>query len=219
MKKLIRVHVIKMPTRDKDVFPYSHYRDNNHDPYLEVKKVGENLNVICKDRFKLKANFQGNPKFRIDIYIPKYSARLLAEEIVDNFGIGVVGDDAISNPNDYRSGKQTLPIIEKPKVLKYTKTTFNIAGIEAEGNNNPIYVELESPNKNHIQMVEQEVHLGIPLDKLSGTLNNLLVKEEENDANKYGKKGRIRKANGVFVMELSESEAKNLAATLQYLLK
>ena len=217
MKKLIRVHVIKMPTRNNDIFPYSHYKDNNHNPYLEVEKVDENLIITCKDRFKLKANFQENPKFRVDIYIPKGAAALLADEIEERFGAGVVGDDALSNPNDYRVGKQTLPIIEKSKVIRYNEASFKIAGIEAKGNKKPIYIELESPNKNHIEMVEQEVHLGLPLDKLYGELNSRLITQEENDANKYGRKGIIKKADGIFKIKLNEGEAKKLAATLKFL--
>lgn len=81
-----RIHVIKVPTTNNELFPYSHYNDYNHDPYLNAYKKDGELVIECEDLFKLKPNVQSKKRNRIDIYIPSKSALDLGVEIVSFSG-------------------------------------------------------------------------------------------------------------------------------------
>ena len=49
---LRRVHVVKVPTTVSEVFPYSHYADEGHDPKIEAVRTGNEIVLTCSDLFK-----------------------------------------------------------------------------------------------------------------------------------------------------------------------
>lgn len=217
MKEARRIHIIKMPTNTGELFPYSHYNDKNHDPYLVVDKEDDKLVMICEDSFKLKPNVQRKKLTRVDIYIPKYAALQLGDDIKEYFGEGIMADNNSINPENYRIGEQTLPIIMDSKQIKYCNARFDIAGFTVEGVNKNIYIDLENPNMGHREMIEQEIHLGIPLEKVNGILNNEMVWKEtvpNSEIRVRGEVNPVKKANGVFKIKLDRNEAKKLATTL-----
>ena len=52
-----QIHLIKVPTTKRDLFPYSHFADEGHDPGLEITHR-DYLYLTCSNLFKLKPNVQ-----------------------------------------------------------------------------------------------------------------------------------------------------------------
>lgn len=199
---LHQLHVIKVLTKELSFLPYSHYRDEGHNPHLEIKSDGTNLVLECNDLFKLKNNYQSNPQNRMDIYMPYYTALNLGTEILRMFGEGKLAQISWSDPDAFRKGPQTLPLIEESRQLEYLRAGMKI-GEQMIYNElgGRIFVDREKPNAGHVEMEMPEVHLGLELNfpKIPGCID------------KEGKK-----SYGKVKITLDKENAQNLAQTLLY---
>ena len=66
-------------------------------------------------------------------------------------------------------------------------------------------------------MVEQEVHLGIPLQIVKGRLDESLIISEVVPLSEIRVKGEanpVKKSRGIFTIEIRKEQARKLAATL-----
>jgi hypothetical protein len=217
MKQLHRLHVIKIPTSNKDVFPYSHYADEGHDPKLYIESKEDEIRLVCEDLFKLKPNVQKSPRTRVDIYAPGDAALELATEIIKIFGEGQVAERSEVNPNDYRRGPQTLPLIDESRRIQHNRTIFEIAGITVESNKGAVYIDRERPNEGHIEMRGPEIHIGIPLNSVKGNLNTELISRVQVPSSELrvnGEVNPINKARGRLRIYFSAIQATLLAATI-----
>lgn len=215
-----RVHVLKIPTTNPNIFPYTHFSDKDHDPYLEVSNEKGYLVLTCTDLFKLKPNVQVKPKNRVDLYMPHNSAIEIGNEINKLFGTGNIADTSNVNPELSRKGPQTLPLIEETRSIKYAKTQMNIADCRIEGLRGTVYIDRELPNEGHIEMKGKEIHMGIPLQYILGNINTDLVSTHvvpEDEIRVDGEKNPINKAMGTFKIAFTKDEAKKLASTLLFL--
>ncbi|UUM27658.1 hypothetical protein NQU59_00395 [Acinetobacter colistiniresistens] len=80
------------------------------------------------------------------------------------------------NPNGRKLGNMDLPNIHESFRSNLSNIVIRIGGDKSKGvllqsNNSDIYLEVESPANSHIMMKEKEIHMGIRLNDLSGTLN------------------------------------------------
>ncbi len=212
-----RIHVIKVPTTDRTLFPYSHYADAGHDPRLQVKAEGTDVVLECDDVFKLKPNVQQRPLNRIDIYLPGDAAEALALDIVALAGPGDVPALAGVDPEASRQGRQTLPVIRETRAVSYKRAGAQVAGMTAAGENGTVYVDNELPNEGHFEMKGPEIHLGIPLDSVRGTMDLSTTREVTVDPSELrvaGETNPIRKAAGRVGIRLDQRNAARLAAAL-----
>ncbi|HEX8456359.1 MAG TPA: hypothetical protein VF656_03475 [Pyrinomonadaceae bacterium] len=212
-----RIHVVQAAPSARDFFPYSHYRDQGHNPLLNSTTEGDNLVLVSEDIFKLKPNVQMNPKTRIDIYMPGEAAMGLGVDIVEQFGPGEVAELSQVNPDDFRRGPQRLPLIRGTRSVRHSGTELRIAGCVIGGNSGPIYVEHEAPDRVHVEMEGPEIHIGISLQYVRGEINQDLVEMVNVPVGELrvgNERNPIRKANGVLRVILAPPQARNLAATL-----
>jgi hypothetical protein len=214
-----RAHVIKVPTTNRSIFPYSHYSDEGHDPMLSVRLEGTQIILTCEDLFKLKPNVQHNPKLRMDIYLPGYSGLNLGNDILALVGGGNIAELTTVDPEDYREGPQTLPLIDEARRVSHSRAVMNIAGYSIEGNAGSVYMDRERPNEGHIEMVGPEIHLGIPLTRVRGNLDlpqTRTLNVPQKELRVAGETNPIRKAPGTLSISFDIDQAQNLAATLIY---
>lgn len=214
-----RLHVVKVPTIIDNLFPYSHYSDVDHNPMLSVSLLGDQVILTCNDLFKLKPNVQQNRKIRIDIYMPGFAGFELGNDILALVGIGNIAELAPVDPEAFRVGPQTLPLIDETRRVRHQLTEMRIAGCLIQGNPGPIYIDRERPNEGHIEMVGPEIHLGIPLTNVRGTIDITQTRNyhvPENELRVRGEVNPIKKALGSLDIFLNVNEAQNLAATLIY---
>ena len=214
---MYRLHFVKFPTPNKDVFPYTHFADLGHNPNIYIEKMSNSILLICQDIFKLKPNVQKSPRTRVDVYMPSESAFEIGKEIVAFLGEGKVAEKAVSNPDDFRRGPQTLPLIDESRTIQHAGTFFEIAGVLIGGEKGSVYIDRERPNEGHIEMRGAEVHIGIPLTFLRVTLNREAIKRVEvprSELRVGGESNPINKADGVLRINFLPSEAKKLSATL-----
>lgn len=178
-----RLHVLKIPTtRQSDVFednlfPYTHYSDAGHDPRMTVHAEGGQVLLRCSDRMKLHPNYAQNLRNRADIYMPGDGAASLALSIVAMTGPGDVAELADVDPEAARRGRQTLPYIREARRVRCSSFRASIAGCVIEGGDTPLYIDDEAPGEGHIEMMGPEVHIGIPLDQVSGRLDTGQVQD------------------------------------------
>lgn len=219
-----RIHVIKVPTTRGDLFPYSHYADQGHDPMLEVLFDHE-LCLTCTDLFKLKPNIQSYPKDRIDIYVPYSAAASISDEIASYFGLGQLAHRSATSPEAFRQGSQTLPLIGGSRFIPYSWARVEIAGYTVTKNDplqkQRVYIDQEWPNEGHIEMKGPEVHLGVDLKNCSfqGGLDYALIREfvvPERELRTGGEKNPINKAVGTVTIAFDRNNARALAATLRH---
>lgn len=221
-----RIHVIKVPTGVKkdnetdegdEFFPYSHYNDFNHDPNF-IPIIYKNFFILkCEDNFKLKPNVQKKPRNRVDIYMPIISAIEISQFIISNFGHGNVAGSSLINPEDYRSGDQTLPIINGSKMLKNIMCKVNIGGYTMKNKNATMFIDDEEPNEGHIEMQGQELHLGILMPYPSGKLDNSKIFRENvpySELRVHGENNPIKKSKGSVELIFTDKVSKNFASTL-----
>lgn len=216
---MYRIHVLKVPTTNEKLFPYTHYNDMNHDPYFKVRVQKGMLILECIDLFKLKPNVQAKKRNRIDVYIPGYSAIELGSKIIEIFGPGDIAELNKIDPELYRVGSQTLPIIKESRNVNYFEAYIKIGGYIAGGNNGRVFVDLEEPNEGHIEMLGPEVHLGIPIQSVSGKMDMNLIFEEnvpDVEIRVEGETNPVKKSKGAVLIVLNDIEARNLATTLIY---
>jgi hypothetical protein len=214
-----RIHVVKVPTTKRNFFPYSHYADDGHNPLMTTRNQNNQLIIECNEIFKLKPNVQAQPKNRIDIYIPHNAALEIGYDIIMMFGPGNIAEIANVNPEAYRVGPQTLPLIDETRTVRYISSDVSVGGFNVSGTNGSIYIDMERPNDGHIEMQGPEVHIGIPLSNVvfNGILNENLVQYitvPEGEIRVAGEINPIRKANGLIRIVLDQVQARNFAATL-----
>lgn len=213
-----RLHVVKVPTAVKGLFPYSHYADAGHSPTLELQPAPDGIRLLCADVFKLKPNVQRSPRTRIDMYMPGDAAMGLAAELVPLVGRGRVARAAGVDPNDFRAGPQSLPIIAEARQLWCARADVSIAGLVVTGGVGTVYLDRESPNEGHVEMKGPEVHIGVPLRAgVSGSFDPRLVQRIEVPAEELrvaGERNPVPKAIGIVRIEFDLRQAADLAATL-----
>ncbi|MEH6982878.1 hypothetical protein [Priestia megaterium] len=219
-----RLHVVKVPTTNKDLLPYSHFNDHEHDPFILARKdKNGNLELFIEDLFKLKPNFLKRPQNRIDIYMPYITALELGTDIIQLIGCGRIGELANVDPLAVQVAngvRGVLPKIFETRSVRYLSASMRIADVEVKGNSRPIYIDREAPQENHIEMAGAEVHLGMALNSVQGSINEALVVEKEIPEHevrrKNGETNPMKKAQGQLKLVLSPVEGQNLAATLLY---
>lgn len=214
-----RIHVVKVPTRLDNLFPYSHYADEGHDPFLDPKIENDRLILVCEDLFKLKPNVQTSPRLRIDIYIPGQAALGLGVDIVEVFGPGNIAELANVNPEDFRRGPQTLPRIDEARKVRFAHASMSIAGFNISGGPGNVYIDRERPNEGHIEMQGPEVHLGLPLNpaNIQGNLDMSLVQfihVPTSEIRVRGETNPVKKAQGTLKLFFVPTQARDLASTL-----
>ena len=212
-----QIHVIKVPTDNDFIFPYSHYSDEHHNPFFMVNTKNNNLKLEVRDLFKMKPNYQTCPKNRIDIYIPVSTALYIGDKVIRNFGAGELGELNNIDPENFRGGPQTLPkISESRKVfLKYAE--FTILGITYVAQNTIMYIDNEKPAAGHVEMKGKEIHFGIPLFDQYGKLDKRFViyrETPDNETKVYGETKNGKKAIGYCQLKFNQDNARNLASTL-----
>ena len=217
---MYRIHLIKVPTTVDGLFPYSHYNDQYHDPFLQINIFNNKVVVNCKDLFKLKPNVQQYRKNRIDIYIPYDSAVQIANEIEGIAGRGTLAGPALSSPEDYRRGPQTLPIITQSRKIMFSSANVTIAGYQITQTDGRVFIDTEEPNEGHIEMKGPEIHLGIELKNcsISGQKNHDLVTKmnvPENELRVNNEQNPIETARREVCIVFDIPNARSLAATLQ----
>lgn len=216
---LRRVHVIKVPTNNRNVFPYSHYSDEGHNPLISAQLWNDHVILTCEDLFKLKPNVQQNPRTRVDIYMPGNAGLELGNDLLALVGAGNIAELTSVNPEDFRNGPQTLPLIDEARRVSHRRTEMNIASCTITGNQGPVYMDRERPNEGHIEMVGPEIHLGIPLSNVIGNIDLTETREynvPESELRVAGERNPIRKAYGRLNIMFDIPQAQNLAATLIY---
>lgn len=214
-----QVHVIKVPTDREDLFPYSHYKDKGHNPMLSAELSENQIVLSCKDIFKLKPNVQQNKRTRVDIYMPVYAGFELGNDILVLVGAGHIAELAAIDPENFRSGPQTLPLIDEARKVSHRHTEMHIAGSHIYGGPGSVYIDRERPNDGHIEMQGSEIHLGIPLTYARGIIDlsqTRTVMVPENEIRVQGESNPIRKCSATLRAVFDIKEAQNLAATLIY---
>ncbi len=216
-----RIHVIAIPTTQEGLFPYSHYADQGHDPYLTVFCDSGMLYLKCEDLFKLKPNVQRSPRDRIDIYIPYNAAVSLGTEISRYVGTGMLAGDSGTDPEQFRQGVQTLPRIDSSKSLYYDGADVSIAGYALSQNSRRVYIEQERPDMGHIEMKVPEVHLGLDLRgcAITGRKDPSLVQSVAvpiSELRTRGERNPIEKAMGEVLISFDFENAKRLGSTLLF---
>ena len=220
MQKKHRIHVIKVPTKIKSLFPYSHYNDVHHDPFLSVNSKDGQIELVCEEMFKLKPNVQKAPRNRIDIYIPLEAGVSIATEIEGYTGAGIEAESTTVSPERFRIGEQTLPQIKASKKIDFSNTQVCIAGYTIIQNEGRIFIDSEEPAEGHIEMKGPEIHLGIDLRNCTVEGNKdmeEIIYEDvpEGELRVGNEKNPIEKARGIVKIILSEDDAKKLAHTLK----
>ena len=217
-----RIHIIKVPTNNRDFFPYSHYSDINHDPFLQIREEDGLICLFCEDLFKLKPNVQQYPKNRIDIYLPHNSSFDIADELEEIVGTGTIAAMANASPEYYRRGRQTLPIISDSRKIYFHSIEVAIAGYEIRQYSGSVYLDCESPNEGHIEMKGPEVHFGIPLDNCTirgGKDETEIIYERVPDSElRVGtERNPIPKARGAVRVFLDVENARSMVSTLRFI--
>lgn len=216
---LRRLHVVKCPTTQQNLFPYSHYKDPGHNPLIGVTREDDHLVLVCTDTFKLKPNVQVSPRLRVDIYMPGSSALEIGSDVLSMFGVGDIAELASVDPEDFRVGPQSLPRIREGRRVSHIHTKMTIAGYRIEGGPGPMYVDQEEPAEGHIEMQGPEVHIGIPLHQISGDLDQSAIRYVNvslSELRVKGERNPVKKASGTLKVTLGAEQARNLAATLIY---
>lgn len=211
------IHVIKVPTTHKRLFPYSHFSDEYHSPFFSITSTDDYLSLEVRELFKLKPNNQKQPRNRVDIYMPVSTALSIGEQIITKYGPGQLAELNSINPENFRAGPQTLPVINEARTVKYLDVQFNIVGISLEGKNGRIYVDDEAPAEEHVEMKGKEIHFGIQLQTITGNIDNrflLLRKVPDTETKVEGERDPIFKAIGYFKVTIDIENARNLASTL-----
>lgn len=216
-----RIHVIQIPTTQNSLFPYSHYADQGHDPYLTVFWDSGILYLKCEDLFKLKPNIQRSPRDRIDIYIPHNAAVSLGTEISGYVGTGMLAGDSGTDPERFRRGRQTLPLMDSSKSLYYDTAYVSIAGYTLSQNFGRVFMEPERPNTGHIEMKGPEVHLGFDLRgcAVTGGKDLSLIQPVSVPASELrapGEHNPVEKAMGEVLISFDLENAKKLGSTLLF---
>lgn len=212
-----RLHVVKVPTKLRSLFPYTHYADNGHDPKLVCHYDEEMLTLECVDLFKLKPNVQSKPRNRVDIYMPGEAALKLGVQIISLYGKGEIAALSNIDPNLFRKGPQTLPRIDESRRVRHKYSEMIIAGFKVVGESGPVYVDIERPSEGHIEMKGPEVHIGVPLSSVDGNLNKDLIELvtiPETELRVEGEKNPVKKSMGQLRICFEIAEARNLATTL-----
>lgn len=171
---IARVHVVKVPSTEQDFFPYSHFADEHSaGPVLELFMDGLSGGYLrVSGLAKLKPNFQTNPKLRIDLYGPHHGLINIANSIIHVFGHGDKREQAAVDPEKYRLGPQTLPVIEQQYRLAVSNVEGKCYKYFFTGAQS-VYFDHEFPKSDHIEMKGKEFHLGIPLKSITKLDSNL----------------------------------------------
>lgn len=209
--------MIKVPTTSKELFPYSHFNDMGHNPLFETIFEDDYMEIVVRDLFKLKPNYQRRPRNRVDIYIPHQTAMELGEEIITQYGAGSIAVLNEIDPEQFRSGPQALPKITEARQVHHISAEMTIAGFTVAAGNGLIFMDLEDPAAIHVEMIEQEIHFGIPLSSVTGSWDPELVSKRrvpEGEKTVVGEPNPINKANGCLILKLDLENARNLATTL-----
>jgi hypothetical protein len=122
-----------------------------------------NITLLCKDLFKVKENFQSNPKNRVDIYIPVSSANQLADKITEICGSEEVASNNYTDPNNYNKGFRDIPKIQKASKDLYKTAKFEIYREKVLGNSYYVFINHESPKGSFNTMNSNEIHIAIGL--------------------------------------------------------
>lgn len=210
-----RLHVIQVATAQKnpDLYPYTNFNDSKfgYDPFIIASKNGTFLELICTDLFKLKSNFQKNPKTRMDLYMPKTTALELANDISSLFGTGNLAKRSKADPQSFNQSEMLVPQIKDSFYLYQFKTTIDIAGYTISGQNSMVMLDHELPRGSFKMMVEDEVHMGVFLSDVSGNWDDKLVKTTTSgDQNFHSAQGQVK-------LVFDNENAKILARTLEHL--
>ena len=210
-----RLHVIQVATaqKDPDLYPYTNFNDSKfgHDPFITASKNGNFLELSCSDLFKLKSNFQKNPKVRMDIYMPKATALELANDIASMFGTGNLAKRSKADPQAFNQSEMLVPQIKDSFYLYQYDTAINIAGYTISGNNGIAMLDHELPRGTFKMMVEDEVHIGVFLSQVSGNWDSTLVRTSTNGNQNF------HSAQGQIKMVFDADNAKVLSTTLRHL--
>jgi hypothetical protein len=149
--------------------------------------------------------------------MPATSALEIGSDILSIFGAGNIAELASVDPEDFRAGPQTLPRISEARRVRHSHTEMTIAGYLIQGGPGPMYLDRESPAEEHIEMQGPEVHIGIPLERVSGKLDESAIRYVNvppSELRVEGETNPVRKATGTLSMALGVEEGRNLAATL-----
>lgn len=213
------MHVVKVPTSNRDLFPYTHYMDEGHHPLMTVSANQDEIVLNCRDWFKLKPNVQQAPRIRMDIYMPGGAGLLIAKEISRAIGEGEIAELSSVNPEDYRDGPQTLPKIDESRKVQHVGATIIIAGFQVDSPSGDIFIDMERPNEGHIEMKGPEIHLGIPLEEIWGELDKVQIRRyiiPQSELRVAGEKNPVPKALGEILIFLDYHNARSLAATFSH---
>lgn len=211
------IHVIKVPSTVDDMFPYSHFSDAEHEPKFEILFKNDELFLSVRDLFKLKPNNQVNRRNRVDIYMPVETGLFIGEKILNNLGPGELAVLNNINPENFRDGPQTLPVIAEARRVEYKKVQFHIAGFTFEGENSTLYIDAEAPAMEHVEMVGDEIHFGIRFDKVEGEWDKKRIIKRiipANETKAVNETTPLTKSIGAFLIRIDNNNARNLAATL-----
>lgn len=221
---LDRLHLAKVPSINQGFFAYCHFNDaNSRGPILSVyfNHNEQKVRLFINGLTKLKPNTQQSPRTRIDIYMSVETGCEISrhiQEICNNLNInGVALGQANVNPEAARMGPQALPIIQQ----QYTIDILNAYGYCAGynfGGATRMYFDHERPNDNHIEMIGEERHLGIPLSNING-LEDATSIQLHNVPNSElrvgGEENPVKFAELKIYIEMTIGQACNFARTIQ----
>lgn len=217
-----KLHVVKVPSKHIDFFPYSHHLDKiNGSPLVEalLQESGELvLRISCMA--KMKPNIQKKRRDRIDIYAPLETISSLSQSIYKNMGGGEPVKNSEVDPDNYRVGPQTLPIIAERFSIESVLIQGKCSGYQFEGSSH-LYIDFESPNVGHREMQGKEVHFGIKIDKLEGQRNTYLETKNyvpDQEIRVRGEENPVTFSPLVIRLHLSNRSARNFAHTMSILL-
>lgn len=212
-----RVHLVKVPTHVKGLFLYSHYSDVGHDPFLEVERTNDGVRLSCSDLFKFKPNVQRSPRTRIDVYIPGSAATGLGADILSIVGRGRVAEVSTVDPEDFRAGPQSLPVITESRRLRHDGARAVVAGLVVASDGGSVFLDQEAPNEGHVEMQGPEVHIGVPLEGVYGKFEPEAVTRVAVPAGELrvaGERNPLPKAPGDVEITFTRVAAADLAVTL-----
>jgi len=218
-----KLHLAKVPSVNRSFFPYCHFNDRDSSgPYLDVlfDKISRNVQLLIYGDAKLKPNIQKSPRNRIDIYMSVDTAATISQSLKklchESKTLGQALSETNVDPEASRAGPQTLPQIEK----QYKATVSNIHGTcggYSFSKATTIYLDHEKPDTNHVEMVGEERHLGIPFYQLSGEEDTNLISLRdvpESELRVQGERNPVKftKLNISIIMSLEQ--ACNFAETI-----
>lgn len=143
--------------------------------------------------------------------MPKTTALGLAHDISFMFGTGNLARRSKAHPQSYNQSEMPVPLITDSFYLRHFNTTIQIADYAISGTDSIIILDHELPRGNYSMMVEDEVHIGVFLDKIIGNWDNNLVNTATNKGGNYhSTQGHIR-------ILFEARDAAGLSTTLQHL--